>query len=86
MNKDMEFGTILSGIKASQAPSCAILENSTACWNRAPQAIQDLLDELESSRQSRLWAWAVLQRFRAALRDIGNVSIEELAEDARRDR
>jgi hypothetical protein len=27
-----------------------------------PKAIQDLLDELESSKQSRLRAWTVLQR------------------------
>ena len=29
-----------------------------------PKAIQDLLDELESSKQSRLRAWSVLQRLR----------------------
>jgi hypothetical protein len=41
-----------------------------------PQAIQDLLDELESSRQARLRAWAVLQRLRAVLCDLGNIAIE----------
>jgi hypothetical protein len=29
-----------------------------------PKAIQDLLDELEASKQSRLRAWNVLQRLR----------------------
>jgi hypothetical protein len=32
-----------------------------------PKAIQDLLDELESSKQSRLRAWNVLQRLRLVL-------------------
>src|ERR1700689_499124 len=40
-----------------------------------PKAIQDLLDELESSKQSRLRAWNVLQRLRLVLSDIGNVAI-----------
>jgi hypothetical protein len=40
-----------------------------------PKAIQDLLDELESSKQSRLRAWDVLQRFRLALSEVGNVQI-----------
>ena len=41
-----------------------------------PQAIQDLLDELEASKQARLRAWAVLQRLRALLCDLGNVTID----------
>ena len=41
-----------------------------------PQAIQELLDELESSKQSRLRAWAVLQRLRAVLSELGNVVID----------
>ena len=41
-----------------------------------PQAIQDLLDELEASKQARLRAWVVLQRFRAILCDLGHVAIE----------
>ena len=41
-----------------------------------PEAIQELLDELESSKQSRLRAWAVLQRLRAVLCDLGNVTID----------
>src|SRR5690242_10336671 len=44
-----------------------------------PQAIQELFDELESSKQSRLRAWAVLQRFRAILCDLGNVTIDRPA-------
>ncbi len=41
-----------------------------------PQAIQDLLDELEASKQARLRAWAVLQRIRALLCDLGKVTID----------
>ena len=41
-----------------------------------PQAIQDLLDELEASKQARLRAWAVLQRLRALLCDLGSVAID----------
>jgi hypothetical protein len=40
-----------------------------------PKAIQDLLDELEESKQSRLRAWKVLQRFRLALSQLGNTEI-----------
>jgi hypothetical protein len=40
-----------------------------------PKAIQDLLDELEASKQSRLRAWNVLQRLRSHLSDLGNVTI-----------
>jgi hypothetical protein len=41
-----------------------------------PKAIiQDLLDELESSKQSRLRAWNVLQRLRLVLSEAGNVAI-----------
>jgi len=38
-----------------------------------PKAIQDLLDELEASKKSRLRAWAVLQRIRAILSESGMV-------------
>ena len=41
-----------------------------------PQAIQDLLDELEASKQARMRAWAVLQRIRALLCDLGNIAID----------
>jgi hypothetical protein len=40
-----------------------------------PEAIQDLLDELEASKQSRLRAWNVLQRLRSILSEAGNVAI-----------
>jgi hypothetical protein len=40
-----------------------------------PKAIQDLLDELESSKQSRIRAWEILQTLRATLSDLGNVVI-----------
>src|ERR1700719_33752 len=40
-----------------------------------PKAIQDLLDELESSKQSRLRAWNVLQSLRLVLSEAGNVAI-----------
>jgi hypothetical protein len=40
-----------------------------------PRAIQEMLDELEASRQSRKKAWEILQRIRAILADLGNVAV-----------
>ena len=40
-----------------------------------PKAIQDVLDELEASKQSRLRAWDVLQRLRSVLSEAGNIAI-----------
>jgi hypothetical protein len=40
-----------------------------------PKAIQDLLDELVASKQSRLRAWKVLQRLRLVLSQAGNITI-----------
>jgi hypothetical protein len=40
-----------------------------------PKAIQDLLDELEASKQSRLRAWKVLQRLRLVLSESENIAI-----------
>jgi hypothetical protein len=40
-----------------------------------PKAIQDLLDELAASKQSRLRAWNVLQRLRSILSEAENVTI-----------
>ena len=40
-----------------------------------PKAIQDLLDELEASKQSRLRAWSVPQRLRMVLSEMGSVAI-----------
>jgi hypothetical protein len=45
-----------------------------------PKAIQDLLDELEASKQSRLRAWNILQRLRLVLSDLGNVAIPPSAQ------
>jgi hypothetical protein len=42
-----------------------------------PKAIQDLLDELEASKQSRLRAWSVLQRIRAILLEVAHMTIEQ---------
>src|ERR1700726_1529942 len=40
-----------------------------------PKAIQDLLDDLEASKQSRLRAWNVLQRLRLVVSESGNIAI-----------
>ena len=40
-----------------------------------PKAIQDLLEELEASKQSRLRAWNVLQKLRSVLSEAGNIAI-----------
>jgi hypothetical protein len=45
-----------------------------------PKAIQDLLDELEVSKQSRLRAWNVLQRLRSVLSEAGNITIPSPAQ------
>ena len=47
---------------------------NTVPMSITPKAIQDLLDELEASKQSRLRACSVLQRLRMVLSD-GNVAI-----------
>jgi hypothetical protein len=46
-----------------------------------PKAIQDLLDELEASKQSRLRAWNVLQRLRLVLFRGWNVAIPPPAQN-----
>jgi hypothetical protein len=48
---------------------------NTVTMSITPKAIQDLLDELEASKQSRLRAWSVLQRLRMVLSEVGNVAI-----------
>jgi hypothetical protein len=40
-----------------------------------PQAIQELFDELEDSKQSRRRAWEILQRLRAILVEFGQVRV-----------
>ena len=48
---------------------------NTLSMSGTPKAIQDLLEELEASKQSRLCAWSVLQRLRVVLSELGNVAI-----------
>jgi hypothetical protein len=48
---------------------------NTISMSITPKAIQDLLDELEASKQSRLRAWRVLQRLRMVLSEMGSVAI-----------
>jgi hypothetical protein len=48
---------------------------NTFSMSITPKAIQDLLDELEASKQSRLRAWNALQRLRSVLSEVANVSI-----------
>ena len=48
---------------------------NTVLMSITPKAIQDLLDELEASKQSRLRAWSVLQRLRMVLSELGSVAI-----------
>jgi hypothetical protein len=45
-----------------------------------PRAIEDLLDELQASKQSRLRAWNVLQRLRSVLSDLGDAAIPSPAQ------
>jgi hypothetical protein len=45
-----------------------------------PKAIQDLLDELKASKQSRLRAWDVLQRLRLVLSEVGKIQIPSPAQ------
>jgi hypothetical protein len=40
-----------------------------------PQAIQELFDELEASKQARRRAWDTLQRLRTVLMELGRVPI-----------
>jgi hypothetical protein len=48
---------------------------NTSVMGITPQAIQDLLDDLERSKQSQLRVWNVLQRLRSTLSRIGNMEI-----------
>jgi hypothetical protein len=51
-----------------------------------PQAIQELFDELEASKQARRLAWEVLQRLRAILVECGRVRIATPEKKMFRDR
>jgi hypothetical protein len=64
-------------VKLCTVPSVLFLisESEERANNITPTAIQDLLDELEASKQSRSRAWNVLQRFRTVLSEVENVSI-----------
>ena len=53
---------------------------NTVSVSITPKAIQDLLDELEASKQSRLRAWSVLQRLRMVLSEMGSVVIPPAAQ------
>src|ERR1700732_2967271 len=44
-----------------------------------PQALQDLLDELEASRASRKRAWEVLQEIRWVLKDTTGIDVPQPA-------
>src|SRR5271165_1240992 len=48
-----------------------------------PKAIQDLLDELEASKQSRLHAWSVLQRLHGSIGDGKRCDSSACSEDIR---
>jgi hypothetical protein len=48
---------------------------NTISMSITPKAIQDLLDELEASKQSRLRAWSVLQKLRMVLSELGSSAI-----------
>jgi hypothetical protein len=44
-----------------------------------PQALQDLLDELEASRASRKRAWEILQEIRWVLKDTAGIEVQQPA-------
>jgi hypothetical protein len=44
-----------------------------------PQALQDLLDELEASRSSRKRAWDILQEIRWVLKDAAGMEFQPAA-------
>jgi hypothetical protein len=48
---------------------------NTYCISTTRKAIQDLLDQLEASKQSRLRAGKALQRLRSVLSEVRNVAI-----------
>ena len=62
----------------SEESEIAVCQTDLRNWldrGVTPKAIQDLLDELETSKQSRLRAWNVLQRLRLVLSEPGNIAI-----------
>src|SRR5258708_39393931 len=53
-----------------------VLLNTVYKMSITPAAIQQLLDELESSKRARQRAWEVLQELREVLSSLGNIKIE----------
>jgi hypothetical protein len=47
--------------------------------SKTPKAIQNLLDELEASRQSRKRAWEILQEIRWVLKDTAGIEAQQPA-------
>jgi len=64
--------------------AAAVLKRQSRPLKLALGQIQDLLDELESSKQSRLRAWNVLQGLRSVLSDLGDAAIPSPGRPARR--
>ena len=60
----------------TELQALSVRVNTLPYMSITPKAIQDLLDELEASRQARRQAWDVLQDLRAVLTNLGNVTIE----------
>jgi hypothetical protein len=54
--------------RAGLSGICVLM--NTVGMSITPETIQNLLDELEASKQSRLRAWNVLQRLRLVLSDL----------------
>jgi hypothetical protein len=52
-----------------------IVHMNTSCVSLDPQELQDLLDELQRSRQSRKRAWENLQEIRWVLKDAAGVDL-----------
>ena len=73
---------VAPGAVVSRA-ACLLLALSEARLKSTPKAIQDLFDELEASKQSRLRAWKVLQKLRAVLSENGHVATTTGPEDIR---
>ena len=67
-------GTVTDPTGVARVVAVSVRMN-TLSMSIIPKAIQDLLDELEASKQSRLRAWSVLQKLRMVLSEMGSVAI-----------
>jgi hypothetical protein len=73
------LSSILSYLRRKPGPADSIdLDEQCVPMNTfrmliTPKAIQDLLDELEASKQSRLRAWKALQRLRSIFSELGTL-------------